>query len=124
MSKIQCTYITTHARIHAFQVIKNFATFSLAESTLTLFRKKRFLVNLKTKRNASKFALNLKRKKLHGFSFSINIANFEAFLSVFKLTKNLLLLKSAGLCLPILIWVMLRTTQNLAQVRLLTTQGL
>ena len=27
-----------------------------------------------------KVALNEKRKKLHGFSFSINIANFEAFL--------------------------------------------
>ena len=36
-----------------------------------------------------KVALNEKRKKLHGFSFSINIANFKAFLSVFKLTKNL-----------------------------------
>ena len=73
----------------------------------SLFRKKRFLVNLKTERNASKFAmfmekekgkmkvaLNEKRKKLRGFSFSINIANFEAFLSVFKLTKNLFFLKS------------------------------
>ena len=35
-------------------------------------------------------------KKLHGFSFSINIANFEAFLSVFKLSKNLFFLKSDG----------------------------
>ena len=42
-----------------------------------------------------KVALNEKRKKLHGFSFSKNIANFEAFLLVFKLTKNLLFLKSA-----------------------------
>ena len=41
-----------------------------------------------------KVALNEKRKKLHGFSFSINIANFEAFLSIFKLTKNLFFLKS------------------------------
>ena len=32
--------------------------------------------------------------ELRGFSFSINIANFEAFLSVFKLTKNPLFLKS------------------------------
>ena len=59
---------------------------------MALFRKKRFLVNLKTKRNASKFAmfmekdidqgihrgkmkvaLNEKGKKLHWFSFSINI---------------------------------------------------
>ena len=41
-----------------------------------------------------KVALNEKRKQLRGFSFSINIANFEAFLSVFKLTKNLFFLKS------------------------------
>ena len=41
-----------------------------------------------------KVALNEKRKKLRGFSFSINIANFEAFLLVFKLTKNPLFLKS------------------------------
>ena len=41
-------------------------------------------------------ALNEKRKKLRGFSFSINIANFEAFLSVFKLTKNPLFLKSVN----------------------------
>ena len=41
-----------------------------------------------------KVALNEKGKKLRGFSFSINIANFEAFLSVFKLTKNPLFLKS------------------------------
>ena len=39
-------------------------------------------------------ALNEKRKKLYGFSFSINIANFEAFFSGFKLTKNPLFLKS------------------------------
>ena len=44
-----------------------------------------------------KVALNEKRKILRGFSFSINIANFEAFLSVFKLTKNLFFLKSVGL---------------------------
>ena len=103
---------------------------STKTTTYSLFRNKRFLVNLKTKRNASKFAmfmeienlciffvfnleqpsfslmnalvyvkidqgihkgkmkvaLNEKRKKLHGFSFSINIASFEAFLLVFKLT--------------------------------------
>ena len=41
-----------------------------------------------------KVALNEKRKKLRGFSFSINVANFEAFLLVFKLTKNLFFLKS------------------------------
>ena len=42
----------------------------------------------------TKVARNERRKKLCGFSFSINIANFEAFLSVFKLTKNLLFMKS------------------------------
>ena len=42
-----------------------------------------------------KVALNEKQKKLCGFSFSMNIANFEVFLSVFKLTKNPLFLKSA-----------------------------
>ena len=41
-----------------------------------------------------KVALNEKRKNLCGFSFSINIVNFEAFLLVFKLTKNLFFLKS------------------------------
>ena len=61
----------------------------------TLFRKKRFLVNLKTDidqgihKGKMKVALNEKQKKLCGFSFSINIANFEALLLVFKLTKNL-----------------------------------
>ena len=42
-----------------------------------------------------KVALNEKRKKLPRFSFSINMANFEAFLSVFKLSKKPLFLKSA-----------------------------
>ena len=40
-----------------------------------------------------KVALNEKQKKLHGFSFSINIANFEAFHLVLKLTKNLFFLR-------------------------------
>ena len=80
---------------------------------VALFRKKRFLVNLKTERNASKFAMFMEKEnpcsffifhleqlsffpysqvrnesclkskttKLYGFSFPINIANFEAFLS-------------------------------------------
>ena len=41
-----------------------------------------------------KNALNEKRKKLFGFSFSINIANFEAFLWTKKLISNLFFLKS------------------------------
>ena len=41
-----------------------------------------------------KVALNEKRKKLCGFSFSINIANFEAFCWTKKLISNLFFLKS------------------------------
>ena len=44
-----------------------------------------------------KNARNEKRKKLHGFSFSINIANFEAFLWTKKLISNLFFLKSGKL---------------------------
>ena len=44
-----------------------------------------------------KNALNEKRKKLCGFSFSINIANFEAFRRTKKLISNLFFLKSARL---------------------------
>ena len=40
-----------------------------------------------------KVALNEKRKKLHGFSFSINMANSEAFWGVKKLSANLSFLK-------------------------------
>ena len=40
-----------------------------------------------------KVALNEKRKKLHEFSFSINMANFEAFWGVKKLSANLSFLK-------------------------------
>ena len=60
--------------------------------SMSLFRKKRFEINFFVQRNVSKFAIfiekekvklkvarNEKRKKLCGFSFSINIANFEAF---------------------------------------------
>ena len=41
-----------------------------------------------------KVARNEKRKKLSGFSFSINIANFEAFCQTKKLISNLFFLKS------------------------------
>ena len=41
-----------------------------------------------------KNALNEKRKKLRGFSFSINMANFEAFFRTKKLISNLFFLKS------------------------------
>ena len=44
-----------------------------------------------------KVARNEKRKKLLGFSFSINIANFEAFWGVKKLSANLSFFKSAPL---------------------------
>ena len=43
-----------------------------------------------------KVALNEKRKKLRGFSFFINIANFEAFWGVKKLSANLSFLKCDG----------------------------
>ena len=39
-------------------------------------------------------------KKLHGFSFSINIANFEAFRWTKKLISNLFFLKSELCFLP------------------------
>ena len=42
-----------------------------------------------------KNALNEKRKKLLVFSFSINIANFEAFCQTKKVISNLFFLKSA-----------------------------
>ena len=41
-----------------------------------------------------KNALNEKQKKLHGLSFSINMANFEAFRRTKKLISNLFFLKS------------------------------
>ena len=41
-----------------------------------------------------KNALNEKRKKLRGFSFSINMANFEAFRRTKKLISNFFFLKS------------------------------
>ena len=42
-----------------------------------------------------KVALNEKRKKLRGFSFSINMANFEAFCRTKKMISNVFFLKSA-----------------------------
>ena len=44
-----------------------------------------------------KVARNEKQKKLQGFSFSINIANFEAFHWKKKLISNLFFLKSVQL---------------------------
>ena len=41
-----------------------------------------------------KVALNGKQKKLHGFSFSINMANFEGFYKNKKLSSNLFFLKT------------------------------
>ena len=42
----------------------------------------------------SKVAQNEKRKKLHGFSYTKNIANFEAFRWNISLSAKLLFLKS------------------------------
>ena len=39
-------------------------------------------------------ARNEKRKKLHGFSYTKNMANFEVFLSTIKLSANLLFMRS------------------------------
>ena len=44
----------------------------------------------------TKVAINEKRKKTTWVFISINVANFEAFFSVFKLTKNRLFLKSVN----------------------------
>ena len=56
-----------------------------------------------------KVAQNEKQKKLPGFSFSINIANFEAFLQTKKLISNLFFLKSEGLAKK---WVKLEHSQK------------
>ena len=48
-----------------------------------------------------KVARNEKRKKLSGFSFSINIANFEAFCRTKKLISNLFFLKSGQLIIEL-----------------------
>ena len=50
-----------------------------------------------------KVAHNEKRKKLHGFSFSINVANFEVFCLTKKLILNLFFLKSVGIFALIII---------------------
>ena len=50
-----------------------------------------------------KNALNEKQKKLRGFSFSINMANFEAFRRTKKLISNLFFLKSEVVCIYLLI---------------------
>ena len=49
-----------------------------------------------------KSALNEKLKKLYVFSFTINMANFEAFRWTKKLTSNLFFLKSVERTLSIL----------------------
>ena len=54
-----------------------------------------------------KVAQNEKRKKLRGFSFSMNIANFEAFRWRKKLISNLFFKKSVPLVIkqPVLLCV-------------------
>ena len=55
-------------------------------------------------RGKLKNALNEKRKKLRGFSFSINMANFEAFHWTKKLISNLFFLKSVpSLCFIVVV---------------------
>ena len=53
-----------------------------------------------------KNALNEKRNKLRGFSFSINMANFEAFRRTKKLISNLFFLKSGPITIPSLLKVL------------------
>ena len=55
-----------------------------------------------------KVALNEKRKKLHGFSFSINMENSEAFWEVKKLSANLSFLKCGHLRFVHLIYIFRR----------------
>ena len=59
---------------------------------------------------------NEKRKKLHGFSFYINIANFEAFFQSKKLSANLLFMqystKNRGWCTLVLQTQELREKQR------------
>ena len=52
-----------------------------------------------------KVALNEKQKKLRGVSFSINMANFEAFRQTKKMISNLFFLKSVylGICINVMI---------------------
>ena len=54
-----------------------------------------------------KVAQNEKQKQLHGFSFSMNIANFEAFRWRKKLISNLFFKKSVPLVIkqPVLLCV-------------------
>ena len=78
--------------------------YSLKYIPLPLFRNQRFVLNLMPQRNSIhqvktkniKLHEIKKRKKLHGFSYYKNMANFEAFLQGFKLSSNLLFLKSAA----------------------------
>ena len=53
-------------------------------------------------REKDKIARNEKHKKLHGFSYDKNMANFEAFRWGIKLRINLLLLKSVWQCLSLI----------------------
>ena len=49
-------------------------------------------------KSKSKVARNEKRKKQRGFSYTLNIANFEAFRWIISLSANLLFLKSDDVC--------------------------
>ena len=44
-----------------------------------LFRKKRFLVNLKTERNASKFAMFVEKENPHSFFFVFHLEQLSFF---------------------------------------------
>ena len=61
-----------------------------------------------------KVALNEKGKKLHGFSFSINMANSEAFCQTKKLISNLFFLKSDGIVTNI-VSIIINTEKNVSK---------
>ena len=60
----------------------------LVASSRIVFRKKRGLRSTKYSRKTKN------EKKLHGFSYTKNMANFEVFLSRIKLSANLLFMRS------------------------------
>ena len=66
------------------------------------FRKRQFVRDKNTQKNASKFAIE-KQNKLRGLSFSITVANFEAFRWVFLSQTNCLFLN----CVPLFIYILL-----------------
>ena len=70
-----------------------------------------------------KNALNEKRKKLRGFSYSKSMANFEAFCGSFSLSTNLLFLKSVPPALKMAIFSQSHKKPALHQSNFYTLQN-